>query len=649
MTYRQLTPQEVQSLEVQGCRCNDWALVKVAQEFDTKHIENVQFSGNVTLGAFSSMLTLPSGAQKHSGIYNAHIHQCSIGNNVYISNIQSSIAGYTVDDNAIVENVGSIYTEGLSTFGNGLEINTVNESGERAVPMYNELTAQVAYVIAFGHNDMQAVDALKELVRKYAEKHASEVGYIGKNVRISTCSLIKNVNIGEAAVVEDALRLTNGSVNSTADAPCHIGSGVIAQNFIMCNNSRLSDGALVHDCFVGQGVHLGRLFSAEHSLFFANSECLNGEVCSIFAGPYTVSHHKSTLLIAGTFSFYNAGSGTNQSNHMYKLGPIHQGVLERGCKTGSNSYLMHPTRIGAFSVVLDSHKGRVDSSLLPFSYLVNKEDVSYIIPGMNLRSVGPKRDVQKWIDRDKRKGSRKLDLINNELLTPYTVGKIISGIEVLKHMLQHGGESSTFPYNGAKINRGALIKGILYYEEAVTLFIYNSLAKRLAAANWSSMAELQATLLPSTTLGTGSWHDLSGLLVPTGEVDGLFEDLKNGKLQSVEQLVGRFEALHADYENMAWAWTSELLQKMLKKSVTILTVKEISNILAVGMKAEEDVNRTLKTEAVRDIELLDKICFDMNSSKHSTDDISFVKGLERQIAAQHERNIELIKRLEDIL
>ena len=94
--------------------------------------------------------------------------------------------------------------------------------------------------------------------------------------------------------------------------------------------------------FVGQGVQLGKQFSSENSLFFANCEGFHGEACSIFAGPYTVTHHKSTLLIAGIYSFYNAGSGTNQSNHMYKLGPVHQGVLQRGSKNGSFSYMRWP-------------------------------------------------------------------------------------------------------------------------------------------------------------------------------------------------------------------------------------------------------------------------------------------------------------------
>ena len=84
----------------------------------------------------------------------------------------------------------------------------------------------------------------------------------------------------------------------------------------------------------------GKQFSAENSVFFANSEAFHGEAVSVFGGPYTVTHHKSSLLIAGMYSFFNAGSGTNQSNHMYKLGPVHQGILERGSKTGSFAYLL---------------------------------------------------------------------------------------------------------------------------------------------------------------------------------------------------------------------------------------------------------------------------------------------------------------------
>jgi hypothetical protein len=121
---------------------------------------------------------------------------------------------------------------------------------------------------------------------------------------------------------------------------------VQAEDFIIGEGSTVDGGAIVSKSFVGQGCQIGKQFSSEGSAFFANCEGFHGEACSVFAGPYTVTHHKSTLLIAGMFSFYNAGSGTNQSNHLYKLGPLHEGKLERGCKTGSFSYMMWPCRVG---------------------------------------------------------------------------------------------------------------------------------------------------------------------------------------------------------------------------------------------------------------------------------------------------------------
>ena len=105
----------------------------------------------------------------------------------------------------------------------------------------------------------------------------------------------------------------------------------------------------------------------------------------------------------------NAGSGSNQSNHMYKLGPIHQGIMERGSKTTSDSYLLWPARIGPFTLVVGRHYKNLDTSSLPFSYLIESNDDSILVPGINLRSVGTIRDAQKWPLSDGRKDPVKID------------------------------------------------------------------------------------------------------------------------------------------------------------------------------------------------------------------------------------------------
>jgi NDP-sugar pyrophosphorylase family protein len=97
--------------------------------------------------------------------------------------------------------------------------------------------------------------------------------------------------------------LEEGTLRSCIEAPVFIGTGVIAKKFIILSGSSVDGGAMLDRCFVGQGVKIGKQFSAENSVFFANCEAFHGEACSLFAGPYTVTHHKSTLLIASLASF----------------------------------------------------------------------------------------------------------------------------------------------------------------------------------------------------------------------------------------------------------------------------------------------------------------------------------------------------------
>ena len=262
------------------------------------------------------------------------------------------------------------------------------------------------------------VNRLKELAMQYTEAQASDRGRICKGSTIVDTGYIKNMYVGPSCKIEGAGRLKNGSLMSRQEAPIHIGYGVILDDFIVQDGSSIEDGTTMTRCYVGQACTMGHGYSASDSLFFCNCQEENGEACAIFAGPFTVTHHKSTLLIAGIFSFMNAGSGSNQSNHMYKLGPIHQGALERGAKTASDSYILWPARIGAFSLVMGRHSTNPDTSQMPFSYLIEKKGETYLAPAVNLRSVGTIRDAQKWPKRDKRYKEGKLDQINFNLLSP---------------------------------------------------------------------------------------------------------------------------------------------------------------------------------------------------------------------------------------
>ena len=108
MNFRSLTTQEIAQLEAQGCSAKNWADVEVAADFDARYVQNTKFSGHNRLGAFRREIELPGGLQIHSGIYNATLHNCEVGDDAHLYNIHNYIANYRIGANTCIENVNAI-------------------------------------------------------------------------------------------------------------------------------------------------------------------------------------------------------------------------------------------------------------------------------------------------------------------------------------------------------------------------------------------------------------------------------------------------------------------------------------------------------------------------------------------------------------
>ena len=376
-------------------------------DFSTGELQRVQFAGDVQIGNLDGV-----GRKRHGACTSRPASTMptlptrTIGDGVRIANIGSHIANYTIGDGVCIEDVGVMQTSPGATFGNGVEVEALNEGGGREVTLFNELSAQFAYLQCLVRWRPEADRTARMPWPKGRGGCRSDRGTVGCGARRSRRSAGSRTSTSaRRRTINGATAITNGTILSCPEAPTWVGPGVMAEDFIIAEGANVCSGSIVSKSFVGQGCQIGKQFSAEGSLFFANCEGFHGEACSVFAGPYTVTHHKSTLLIAGLFSFYNAGSGTNQSNHMYKLGPVHEGKLERGCKTGSFSYMMWPCRVGPFSVVLGKHTRTFDTRDFPFSHIEAKSDGRCeMVPGMYLSTVGTVRDGAKWPTRDRRKG-----------------------------------------------------------------------------------------------------------------------------------------------------------------------------------------------------------------------------------------------------
>ena len=625
--YRQLTEKEIATLTVYGCTAESWEKVKVAEEFSASFVTNVHFSGEIELGTFNKVFELAGGLKKHSGLNNCCLHNCTVGNDVFIDKIDNYIANYKIDDNSYIENVNLILVDGVTAFGNGVKVPVMNEGGGREIPIFDWLSAPLAYILTLYRHRPKLIQNLQQLIDEYANSQKSNKGYIAKNVRIVNCGTIKNVKIGDYAVIEGASLLENGTVNSNQSAPVAIGSGVKCNDFILSSGVSVTDSTLISRCFIGQGCIMGKHYSALDSLFFSNCQGMHGEATAIFAGPYTVSHHKSTLLIAGMFSFLNAGSGSNQSNHMYKLGPIHQGICERGSKTTSDSYLLWPAKIGAFTLVMGRHYKHSDTSDLPFSYLIENATDSYLVPGVNLRSVGTIRDAQKWPKRDNRKDSRKLDPINFNLLSPYTIQKMIKGVEILRNIQQTSGETTgIYTYQNCNIKNSSLKKGIEFYNIAINKFLGNSLISRLKDNSYSNIEEIIAKLQPDTDKGSGEWIDLSGLIAPKNVIDTLLCEIEDNK-HNLDQIQHEFEDMHKNYYQYEWTWALSKLLIHWNKKLTEVSYDDIFSMIELWKKSVVKLDKLIYSDAKKEFDLNSKTGFGVDGNEEQKhQDFESVRG-----------------------
>ena len=602
--YRRLTSEEIEVLKSQMCYASDWNAIEVAEDFSPENVRYARFSGNIRLGTFRKEFQLAGGMVKHSGIYYATLHNVTVGDDCCIENVKNYIANYRIGSGTFIENVDIILTDGLSSFGNGVQVSVLNETGGCEVMIYDRLSAQLAYLMAFYRHRPSLLSRLHGMIEQYVRSVESTFGTIGRDVVIADAGYIKNVRVGDFCKIEGASRLKNGSINSNAEAPVHVGVGVIGDDFIISSGSNVEDGVTFSRCFIGQACRLGHNYSASDSLFFSNCHGENGEACAIFAGPFTVTHHKSTLLIAGMFSFMNAGSGSNQSNHLYKLGPIHHGMMERGAKTASDSYILWPAKVGAFSLVMGRHVCHQDTSDLPFSYLIEQQSTSYIMPGANLKSVGTIRDAKKWPSRDRRKGPGKLDSINFNLLSPYTVQKMLRAVNILNELKRVSGDTSDYyAYQSGRIKATSLANGLKYYGYAIDKFFGNSLITRIMNAEFASLEDLRRAFVPRSQYGDGEWVDLAGMIAPGKAVEDIVSDVESGRTSDLEILNERISSLHSEYYHYEWRWACKAMEDYYGFRLSELAADDLSRLVRRWRDSVVALDRLLYEDARKEFSL----------------------------------------------
>ena len=571
---RKLTATETASLEALGNSAEDWSKVLVSEDFQPFQLLQSHLEGNIAIDAGTRI-------------------------------IRSRVANYHIGPNSLVEGVTALECRRRSSFGNGVGVATMNECGGRTVKIFDRLSAQTAYIMAVYRHRPQTIAALERMVDAYAEERSSEMGEVGARCRIVGARFIREVRIGDDVGIDGASILENATLCDGA----HIGVDVKAYDFIAAESSVISNGSIVERCFIGESCRLDKGFTAAESLFFANSHCENGEAAAIFAGPYTVSHHKSSLLIAGMFSFFNAGSGSNQSNHLFKSGAVHQSVHLRGCKFASSAYIMSPALEGAFTMVMGHHSYHHDTSAFPYSYLIEKEGRTHLMPGANLTSFGAVRDIEKWPARDRRSVRR--DVISFEEYNPYITGAMLQAVDILHSLQEQDPDAPVFTYNKTLIRSAALQRGLKLYNKAIVAALGAMLAKGTSNPRYD---------------GDGQWLDLAGQYITHREVASILNAVDRGELTTTAAVDNRFRVFAVHYDDYAHSWAVQVYASMLGH---MPTAGELDDAVTAGRNAHEAMRRTTDADRDRDCSLDMAVSYglDCDNDDDRREDYYTVRGL----------------------
>ncbi|MBO7199731.1 MAG: DUF4954 family protein [Alistipes sp.] len=539
---RILSAKERTLLEQRGCSAVSWDDVTVSHDFRPEQLRNVRFEGCT-----------------------------SIGSRTRISD--STIANYNIGNDCCIDDVLRMECRHASTFGEGVGVAAVNENGGRTAIIYRDITSQIAYIMTMMRNRREAVESLLEMAKERAELRRSTIAVVEDGSTVVGARFIREVHIERGATIEGASHLENGTVGRNAK----VGIDVRAKDFIFDNDTKVDGASSIERCFVGENTKIGNGFTAVDTLFFANCHCENGEAASVFAGPFTVSHHKSSLLIAGIFSFFNAGSGTNQSNHLFKSGAVHQAVHQRGTKFGSSAYVMAPSIEGPYTVVLGRHTRHHDTQDMPYSYLIEEDGHTLLMPALSLKSYGTIRDIEKWKSRDKRNIKR--DNICFEEFNPYITGKMMRGVDALTRLMERDPEAKTHSYNRTTIRAAMIPRSIKLYNSAIAA----SLGMMLSMGDYTA-AEYDHT----------EWIDIAGQYLPLGLTESLLSRIATREL-IIDTIDKQLATWYANYNNMAAAYAYDVLSSLMGHAPT---AEEVADTIA----ASENILKRMReaTEADRE-------------------------------------------------
>ena len=593
-SWRHLRSDEIERLVKNSNSATNWDDIWVTNEFDTNMVRNNHFFGMVRIGRVNNKVLQYHDLRVPIGITDSSIISCDIGDDVAIHDVHY-MANYIIGDRSILFNIHELSTTDHSKFGNGtikegedekvrVWLEVMNEIGTRKIMPFDGMTTADAYLWAKYIDDTKLQERLAEITQASVDFHRGYYGTIGESCVIKNSWILKDAKVGPYCYIKGASKLKNVTINSSEKEPSQIGEGVILVNGVTGYGCRIFYSVVATRFVLGDNCNLKYGARLIHSVMGDNSTISCCEVLNNLIFPSHEQHHNNSFLISACVMGQSnmAAGATIGSNHNSRAtdGEI---VASRGFWPGLCSSVKHSSKFASFTLLSKADYPSELNIMLPFCLVNNNtaKNELEIMPAYwwmyNMYAIA--RNTSKYQSRDKR--LRKVQNIEFETLAPDTVEEIIEGRKLLEvwvakaYLRKKGENPEKYEYYdlrdcgknlldnesetvkklevfGEHMEKGKRKVRILKpleayhaYGDMITYYAVNTLMRYLEAH-----PELDMEAIVNSMRGKRlrKWINLGGQTMPEEDVDQLRADIRDGKLNTWDEIHHRYDELWENYQ-----------------------------------------------------------------------------------------------------
>jgi len=655
--WRNLSSKEIEVLLKNGNRCRKWEDFLVSDPFEPELILRSSFYGLIRLDALRGTLIRHHDFCVPSGIRDSNIVSCDIGDDCAIQNC-SYISHYIIAKHCVLSRIDEMQATNHAKFGNGaikdgedeevrIWIDVMNEAGGRSVLPFAEMICADAFLWASYRDDTALAERLKEITQKQYGGNRGSYGTIGAGTVIKSCRIIKDVAVGSGAYIKGANKLKNLTILSSEDESSQIGEGVELVNGIVGYGCHAFYGSKAVRFVMGRNCSLKYGARLIHSVLGDNSTVSCCEILNNLIFPMHEQHHNNSFLIASLLQGQSnmAAASTIGSNHNSREndGELRAG---RGFWPGLAVSLKHSSCFASFVIIV---KGDYPAELnIPFPFALVSNNVHKnrleVLPAYfwmyNLYAL--ERTSWKGRARDKRKN--KIQRIETDYLAPDTAEEIIAALGLLETWLAEASacDKQTLPEEikiipGHNLERGKRPQAVLKPVKAIAAYcsMLRYYALKTLAAFFDSHSGLDFNSLIKL-LGSGDpakrirdWVNMGGQIVPAFRVNKLREQVREGQLNTWQEIHGVYDSWYADYplDKAHHAWSVLALLRARDRETSPLDAaafkEELSSLLEIRQwlalqiyeSRAKDFRDPFKKAVYRSQEEMDKVVGTVESGK----------------------------------